>query len=107
MRILSALFLLASACHGQISNHLESDLRKALEGRAVLIRHFYQGPKLVYDANGQINTAKEGAWPIDGFIGIKKVRIKKGDLKIEGERLAVFFAKHNDEVKLRPYKVPI
>src|SRR5579859_896617 len=61
--------------------------KKNLIDKSVVIRHFYSGDELIYDADGKLaNAAKPGLPDIDGPIHIDDVKFKDDGIEIRGTR---------------------
>jgi len=90
--VITILVLMAGAPPVRTDDkNLENDLKVAFENNVVLVRHFYEGKKIVFEADGTATGGKEGIWTIHGYVRINHVRIKNGAILIDGERLAAIY----------------
>ena len=72
------------------ANELLQHIRDQYQGKTFLLRGFYTGDKLRYDATGAlIGTAITGDWTSDGFIVLDHIDRSGPQLVIEGRRLLV------------------
>lgn len=102
------LLLITAGATGQTSTEgLEKELKKSLEKNVVLVRHFYQGKKIKFEADGTATGAKEGIWTVDGYVKIRKIQIKNGAILIDGERLAAIYDPRQNNMRLRSYEEPV
>lgn len=90
-----------------ISSHLESDLRRDFEKKAVLVRHFYEGSLLRYDDSLRPVGAPEGSWTVTGYVEIKQLRIENDVVTIEGRRLAAIYDEKQRNMRLARYDEPV
>lgn len=66
------------------ANEVERRLRDEYGGKFLLLRNFYRGDALRYDASGQVlKTAVSGDWTVDGLVQVE-------DLKVSNSRLTVY-----------------
>ncbi len=87
---IAILFLsLPSALHGSdTEKDLEKRLKPIYEGETFIIRHFYTGNHLKYDAEGDLTSkAESGSWTLYGFYEVKSLALKKNKMELEGKRL--------------------
>lgn len=92
LRFLHTLALLcflgmAAPAHG---TDLEQQLRDQYQGKTFLLRGFYTGDRLRYDATASpVGAATVGEWTVDGFVQLYNVRISDSTLKIRARRMTV------------------
>lgn len=66
---------------------LQTRLNASLKGKIVALRGFYHGNKLQYGASGDlIGKRNAGIWPVDGYIEIESISVKRQEMKIDGYR---------------------
>jgi len=69
----------------------EPKLRDTYRGNVFILRGFYSGKELRYDAAGKlVGGGIPGDWMSDGFVQVKEIHASHRGLTIEGERLLVF-----------------
>lgn len=82
--------LLIACCTTSSAEDLSQGLNHTYVGKVFLIRNFWQGTTLNFDAAGQITgQAAIGFWTTDGFIEIRKIKLEKNELRLECKRLMV------------------
>jgi TonB family protein len=65
-------------------------LRDVYRGKTFILRGFYSGDRLQYDASGTLaGSANSGDWMSEGFVQVKDVRSSHHRLIVEGERQLV------------------
>jgi TonB family protein len=65
-------------------------LRDAYRGKTLILRGFYFGNRLQYDASGTLTgSANSGDWMSEGFVQVKEIRSSHHHLIVEGERQLV------------------
>lgn len=70
------------------ANELEQHLRDQYKGKTLLLRNFYAGDSLRYDASGQPSkSATPGDWTVDGVVQVDDVRVSNHRLTIRAKRL--------------------
>jgi TonB family protein len=75
---------------------LEQKLRAEYVGKTLLIRHFYSGSELRYDAQGQlVKGGPPEPWTV-AYCEINDLRLKADRLEIEGKRVAVAFTESEE-----------
>lgn len=58
-----------------------------LHGKIFLLRNFYRGDKLRYNATGEVlGTAPTGSWTVDGAVEISKIKLAHNHLQIRTKR---------------------
>ena len=86
--LLTAAFS-ATAAHSQ-SELLDQHLREQCQGKTLLLRGFYSGDRLQYDASGvPTGQATSGDWTSDGFVVVDDVRSSDQGFVMEARRLLV------------------
>lgn len=82
------LFTLA-ASHAQAQEReAQQHLRDEYQGKTLVLRGFYSGNPLRFDAQGNLHgRANSGDWTVDGVVHVDDVRISRGHLKIAASRL--------------------
>ncbi len=72
----------------QAASDLEKHLRDQYDGKTLLVRNFYGGDFLRYDASGQLSkAATPGDWTVDGVIQIDDVKVSSHHLTIRANRV--------------------
>jgi TonB family protein len=93
MRHLCAFTLLGAGIavvpiHLQAASELEQHLRDQYKGKTLVLRNFYDGQSLRYDASGQLSgPGAAGDWTVDGVVHIDDVRVSGHRLSIRATRL--------------------
>lgn len=65
-------------------------LRDAYRGKTLILRGFYSGNRLQYDASGTLTgSASSGDWMSEGFVQVREIRSSHRHLIVEGERQLV------------------
>ena len=82
------LFLVLSTAAG--ADELQQHLRDQYQGKTFLLRGFYAGDKLHYDAAGAlVGSATPGDWTTDGVVFLNNIHISGSRLTIKARRLVV------------------
>ncbi len=69
-------------------SELEQHLRDEYKGKTLILRNFYGGDSLRYDASGQLSkAATPGDWTVDGVVQIDDVKISSHHLTIRAKRV--------------------
>ena len=77
---------LPSAATGQ---SVEAALKSQYVGKILALRHPFEKKSQVYDATGKaLRGGDEGPWTLYGRLLVKKVRVEKKSLVLEGQRLS-------------------
>jgi TonB family protein len=72
----------------QAGSELEQHLRDQYDGKTLLLRNFYGGDSLHYDASGRLSkAASPGDWTVDGVVQIDDVRVSSHHLTIRAKRV--------------------
>ncbi|MGA7694183.1 MAG: energy transducer TonB [Candidatus Sulfotelmatobacter sp.] len=72
----------------QAASELEQHLRDQYNGKTLLLRNFYGGNSLRYDATGQLSkAATPGDWTVDGVIQVDDVKVSSHHLTIKAKRV--------------------
>jgi TonB family protein len=72
----------------QAGSELEQHLRDQYQGKTLILRNFYEGASLRYDASGQLSkAAASGDWTVDGVVQIVAARVSGPRLSIRARRL--------------------
>lgn len=92
-------------------------LRDEYRGKTLILRGFYSGNRLQYDASGTLTSgADSGDWMSDGFVQIKDFRSSHHHLIVEGERQIViqfegkefaFLREKAEDIDRRPVTIEI
>lgn len=70
------------------ADNLEQDLHSKYKDKVVMLRSFYCGDKLRFDAQGNLlSGGSAGSWTLCRDIRIKDVKIKNGKVTFKGERI--------------------
>lgn len=88
------LLLLSSLILAAFSPAQADDLNRELESRyankVFVLRGFYSGFHLVYDASGMLSSyAQTGDWTSDGVVQVKEIHASRGKLSMRARRLLV------------------
>jgi len=83
------LFALAAITPSTLyADKLQQQLKDQYEGKLLLLRNFYDGSSLHYDADGHIQGVwMSGDWTVDGIVRIEDIRLASHLLTIQGRRL--------------------
>jgi TonB family protein len=70
------------------ASELEQHLRDQYKGRTLVLRNFYAGESLRYDASGQLSkAATPGDWTVDGVVQVDDVKVSRHHLTIRAKRV--------------------
>ena len=70
------------------ANELEKHLRDQYDGKTLLVRNFYGGDSLRYDASGRLSkAATPGDWTVDGVVQVDDVKVSSHHLTIRAKRV--------------------
>ena len=85
------LVLLVLACALPcVADELQSSLKHSYQGKAFIIRNFWPGTVLKFDASGQLKgDASSGIWTLHGFIRVEKIEIHGSTLRLRCKRLVI------------------
>ncbi len=82
-----ALAATSAPLHLQAGSELERHLRDQYNGKTLLLRNFYSGDSLRYEASGQLSrAATPGDWTVDGVVRVEDVKVSGHGLTIRAER---------------------
>lgn len=102
--LLIALLFAAQWLQGDDQQQIEKVLNDEYGGKVVTIRGFYKQSKLDYDSSGEPKVKGEsGPWTLYGKLQLTRLKVKKGRLEVEGNRLWVAWVpdpKGNREMRL-------
>lgn len=80
---------------------IEKELQNHYEDRTLILRNFYDGDNLKYNPEGDLISGGEpGTWSLDGFVNLKKLKVKKDKIILEGIRL---LWSYNQNIKTTVY----
>lgn len=87
--ILASLFLLLTGLTASAADQtVESALNSQYTGKILSLLHPIEKGSQVYDSDGKVLKAgQEGSWTLFGRMLVKKIRIEKNAVLIEGQRL--------------------
>jgi TonB family protein len=86
--VVLVLAVASAPFHMQASNALEQHLRDQYDGKTLLLRNFYGGDSLRYDASGQLSkAATPGDWTVDGVVQVDTIKVSNHHLTIRAKRL--------------------
>ena len=90
LSILASFILFLTALTAVAADQsVESALNSQYGGKVLALLHPMEKSSQVYDADGKVlKGGKEGTWTLYGRILVKKIRIDKNSVQIEGKRLA-------------------
>ena len=81
------VFSLALPC---VADEPEPALKQTYEGKVVVIRNFWPGNLLKFDASGQLKgDASPGIWTLHGFIRVEKLEMDGATLRLRCKRLVI------------------
>jgi len=91
------LFLLLAASTAFAADQsIESALNNQYSGKTLALLHPIDKSSQVYDADGNVlKGGQEGSWTLFGRVLVKKVRVEKTSVLIEGQRLAYVQGRHD------------
>jgi len=91
------LFLLLAASTAFAADQsIESALNHQYGGKTLALLHPIDKSSQVYDADGNVlKGGQEGSWTLFGRIFVKKIRVEKTSVLIEGQRLAYVQGRHD------------
>lgn len=74
--------------HADLRQNTEKELRSHYEDNTYILRNFYDGTDLKYDVHGDLlSGGRPGIWSLSGFFNVKRVKVKKDKIMLEGTRL--------------------
>jgi TonB family protein len=74
-------------------DELEQHLSDQYKGKTLLLRNFYSGDSLRYDASGKLSgKATSGDWTVDGIVQVDDVKVSNHRLTFQGKRLHMGWA---------------
>jgi len=74
--------------HVLAASELEEHLRDQYKGKTLVLRNFYDGRSLRYDASGRLSEpSASGDWTVDGVVHVDDVRVSNHRLNIRATRL--------------------
>ena len=83
-----ALVAVVAALPLPAASELEQNLRDRYNGKTLVLRNFYAGDSLQYDASGRFSrSADSGDWTVDGFVRVDNVKVSGQRLTIQAKRL--------------------
>ena len=69
-------------------SQLQSQLNQTYVGQTLVLRGFYSGGKLEYDANGElVRGGQPGPWTVDGKLLVGRLVLRHNRLQIDGNRV--------------------
>ncbi|MGO9680372.1 MAG: TonB family protein [Candidatus Sulfotelmatobacter sp.] len=72
------------------ASELEQHLRNQYKGKTLLLRRFYVGDSLRYDASGQLSGGGiSGDWTVDAVVRVDDVKVSSHRLTIQAKRLHI------------------
>ena len=74
------------------ADDIERSLQDHYRGKILVLRGFYAGEQLRYDASGALSQWNVGDWTIDGFVQVDKIQSSGQNLRIKARRLMVVSA---------------
>lgn len=73
------------------ASELEQHLRTEYQGKTLIVRGFYSGGGLRYDAQGvPAGPIRSGDWTVDGFVYLNELHVSRQKLLIKATRVFVF-----------------
>lgn len=89
-KLLVVVLLLAPALHADNEQQIEKALADKYVGKVLTLRGFYTQDTLDYDAAGELKfSGRAGPWTLYGRIEIRRLKVKKARLELEGDRMWV------------------
>jgi TonB family protein len=82
------------------SQDVNQHLRDQYQGKTFVLRGFYSGDRLRYDASGAPEHAASGDWTVDGFVQVNDIHISDDRLIIKAQRMVA--AQIGGQFQLRP-----
>ncbi|MGD0922466.1 MAG: energy transducer TonB [Terriglobia bacterium] len=81
---------------------MEQALNATYKGKTMILRNFYRGKKLDYDAQGKlVKGGRSGPWTLCAGIEVGKVRLRPKNLTINGTRIFLI-PRSKDKFEHRP-----
>ncbi len=76
----------------QDNQSLEQQLKTAFVDKVVTLRHPDCNDRIRFDASGElVSRVKDGSWTLCGKLIVRRLRLRPGELMLEGDRLWVAF----------------
>jgi TonB family protein len=86
--VMVVLSLFSATAFAFAADILEQDLQSRYKDKVVMLRNFYCGDKLHFDAQGNLlSGGSTGPWTLCRDIRIKDVKVKDGKVTLKGERI--------------------
>jgi len=107
--VLASVTAISLCSQALADNHqVESALRGALHKKIVVLRGFYAGQHLRFDASGNlIGKATTGPWTSDGVIQVTRVSVKHDQVVLQGKRILNAFDSKRCQFKNMLTDVPV
>ena len=88
--LLIAFVLITPGLQGDDQQRIETLLADKYVGKVLTLRGFYKQGSLDYDSAGEPKSKREsGPWTLYGRLEVTRMKVKRGKLEIEGNRLWV------------------
>jgi TonB family protein len=102
---LAAFSLLPMGLCASNQADFEYALKQKYAGKSVLLRGFYRGDQLDYDAQGNyITGGSAGTWTLDGVLTLIDFKLRGGRLEIAADRDVTGFSYHHRKLYALPDK---
>jgi TonB family protein len=84
--------VLQGNCFAVDPTGLVETLNQNYRGKSAMLRGFYCGSRLEYDATGNyLRSPKSGVWTVCGFIRFREFKLKEDKIEIRGQRTGLAF----------------
>src|ERR1044071_1629856 len=94
--LISSLLFLTALTAAAADQSVEAALNSQYGGKILALLHPIDKGSQVYDPDGKVlKGGHEGSWTLFGRILVKKVRVEKTSVLIEGQRLAYVQGRHD------------
>jgi TonB family protein len=89
-KIPALLLVMIAFSSANAESDLQATLRNQYSGKLFILRSFYDGGSLRYDADGLLKGVPiSGDWTVDGVVRIEEIKVKHDGLTIEAKRLRI------------------
>jgi TonB family protein len=97
--LIFAFFLRATIMLGDDMEDVERILKSTFEEKVLTARHFYEGGRLKFDADGTLEkNTPEGSWTLYGRIEVNHVKLQGKTLEIKGKRVFMQYDPNQDKL---------
>lgn len=83
-----ACALAPPACRADDTKATEAELNRAYKDQLLILRNFYSGDHLRYNADGQLlGGGRSGYWTVDGEVKFDGIKLRRRNIEVDGTRI--------------------